>query len=134
MLKQEMFVPSFILWNVMLLSPKNDEIHLVVDKIAPEIAGFTETWLRQAIPDSVVNIAMYNIFRKNSRENPWVRVCVYIQNQMKADILLNIISPSFEDLWLKLRPRKLTRGISFIILGAIYQPPGSYDLGFYLFI
>ena len=47
---------------------------------------------------------------------------------MKVHILSNIISPSFEVLWLKLRPRKLPRGISLIILGAKYHPLGSYDL------
>ena len=60
-----MFAPRFILSNVMSLSPKIDEIRLVVNKIAPEIALFTETWLRQAILDSVVNIPGYNIFDKD---------------------------------------------------------------------
>ena len=40
-----MLVPNFILSNVMSLSPKIDEIRLVVNKIASEIAVFTETWL-----------------------------------------------------------------------------------------
>ena len=126
-----MFVPSFILSNVVSLSPKIDEIRLVVNKVAPKIAVFTETWLRQAIPDSVVNILGYNIFGKNRVVRTHGEVCVYIQNKKKVDILSNIISPSFEVLWLKLRPRKLPRGISLNILGAIYHPPGtpgSYDL------
>ena len=38
-------VPNFILSNVMSLSPKIDEIRLAVNKIASEIAVFTETWL-----------------------------------------------------------------------------------------
>ena len=49
----------------MSLSPIIDEIRLVVNKIAPEIAVFTETWLRQAIPNSVVNIPGYNITKIN---------------------------------------------------------------------
>ena len=60
-----MFVPSFILSDVMSLSPKIDENRLVVNKMAPEIAVFTETWLRQAIPDSIVNTPGYSIFRKD---------------------------------------------------------------------
>ena len=55
-----MFVPSFILSNVMLLPLKVDEIRLVGNKIAPEIAAvFTQTWLRQAIPDYAVNTLGY---------------------------------------------------------------------------
>ena len=44
----------------MSLPLKVDEIRLVGNKIAPEIAAFfTQTWLRQAIPDYVVNILGY---------------------------------------------------------------------------
>ena len=54
-----MFVPSFILW--VSLSRKKNEIRLAANKIELENAIFTETWLKQGIPDSVVNIARCNI-------------------------------------------------------------------------
>ena len=76
----------------MSLSPKIDKICLVVHKIAPEIAVFTETWLKEAIPNSVVNIPGYNIFRKDRTHGG---VCVYVQNQMEVDNLSNLIYPSF---------------------------------------
>ena len=38
-----MFVPSFILSNVMSLSPKIDEVRLVIKKTGVDIAVFTET-------------------------------------------------------------------------------------------
>lgn len=56
----------------MSLSSKIDEIRLVVRKIAPEIAVFTETWLKKAIPDSVVNISGFIIFRKDRLREPMV--------------------------------------------------------------
>ena len=123
-----MFVPSFILSNVMSLSPKIDEVRLVIKKTGVDIAVFTETWLKHVIPDSVVHIPGYNIIRKDRVERTHGGVCVYVQNQIKVEILSNLISPSFEVLWLKLRPRKLPGGISSIVLAAIYHPPGSDNL------
>ena len=112
----------------MSLSPKIDEVRLVIKKTGVDIAVFTETWLKHVIPDSVVHIPGYNIIRKDRVERTHGGVCVYVQNQIKVEILSNLISPSFEVLWLKLRPRKLPRGISSIVLAAIYHPPGSDNL------
>ena len=75
-----------------------------------------------------MHIPGYNIIRKDRVERTHGGVCVYVQNQIKVEILSNFISPSFEVLWLKLRPRKLPRGISSIVLAAIYHPPGSDNL------
>jgi hypothetical protein len=118
-----MFVPSFILSNVMSLSPKIDEVRVVIKKFKTgvDIAVFTETWLKHVIPDSVVHIPGYNIIRKDRVERTHGGVCVYVQTQIKVEILSNLISPFFEVLWLKLRPRKLPRGISSIILAGIYH-------------
>ena len=75
-----------------------------------------------------MHIPGYNIIRKDRVERIHGGVCVYVQNQIKVEILSNLISPSFVVLWLKLRPRKLPRGISSIVLAAIYHPPGSDNL------
>ena len=75
-----------------------------------------------------MHIPGYNIIRKDRVERTHGGVCVYVQNQIKVEILSNLISPTFEVLWLKLRQRKLPRGISSIVLAAIYHPPGSDNL------
>ena len=87
----QMFVPSFILSNVMSLSPKIDEVRLVIMKTGVDIAVFTETWLKHVIPDSVVHIPGYNIIRKDRVERTHGGVCVYVQNQIKVEILSNLI-------------------------------------------
>jgi hypothetical protein len=81
-----MFVPSFILSNVMSLSPKIDEVRLVIKKTGVDIAVFTETWLKHVIPDTVVHIPGYNIIRKDRVERTHGGVCVYVQNQIKVEI------------------------------------------------
>jgi hypothetical protein len=78
-----------------------------------------------------VHIPGYNIIHKVRVERTNGGVCVYVQNQIKVEILSNLIIPSFEVLWLKLRPRKLPRGISSIVLAAIYHLPGSDNLASY---
>ena len=45
---------------------------------------------KEAIPDSVMNIPGYNIFRKDRVERTHNGVCVYVQNQMKVDIVPNL--------------------------------------------
>ena len=117
-----------VLYYQMYNVPKIDEVRLVIKKTGVDIAVFTETWLKHVIPDSVVHIPGYNIIREDRVERTHGGVCVYVQNQIKVEILSNLISPSFEVLWLKLRTRKLPRGISSIVLAAIYHPPGTDNL------
>ena len=88
-----MFVPSFILSNVMLLSPRIDGIRLVVNKIAPEIAVFTQT--RQAIPDSVVNIPGYSKSRKDRVVRTHGGVCARVYTFKIKYILLTFNSVEY---------------------------------------
>jgi hypothetical protein len=50
-----MFVPGLILSNVMSLTPKIDKIRPFVTSTNAEVAVFTETWLKDSIPDSTVH-------------------------------------------------------------------------------
>ena len=52
-------------------------------------------------------------------------VCVYIRDNINFTILEDLEDPSFEALWLKLRPARLPRGFSCIVLGIIYHPPNN---------
>ena len=49
-------------------------------------------------------------------------VCVYIRDNINFTILEDLEDPSFEALWLKLRPARLPRGFSCIVLRIIYHP------------
>jgi hypothetical protein len=56
-----------------------------------------------------------------------VPVCVYVKNYIKYDILSELVSNDFEAIWLKLKPLRLPRGISCIILCNLYHPPKGND-------
>ena len=122
------FIPGIILSNVMSLSPKIDEMRPFVHNSGADIAAFTETWLKDSILDTVVDIPGYNIVRKDRVTRIHGGVCIYIRNQVKFTILHNELhNPSFEVLWIKLQPKRLLRGITGIIIGTIYHPPCSDD-------
>ena len=52
-------------------------------------------------------------------------VCAYIQDNINFTILEDLEDPSFEALWLKLRPARLPRGYSCIVFRIIYHPPND---------
>ena len=62
---KNLFLPSFLLSNVMSLSPKIDEIQHTIQNANLDFACFTETWLQSHINDSVVSIPGYNLFRRD---------------------------------------------------------------------
>ena len=68
------------------------------------IICITETWLSANIPDSNVSIPGYNFFRK---------------------LLNSCVEDDVESIWLSMRPYRLPRQITSIILSVIYHPPNS---------
>jgi hypothetical protein len=59
------FVPSILLSNVMSLVPKVDELALVVGNHNPYIICIIETWLKNQIPDDVVQTNNYTLLRRD---------------------------------------------------------------------
>ena len=121
------FVPGIVLSNVMSLAPKIDEIRPLVLNAAVDIAAFTETWLKDSILNTVVDIPGFKIIRKDRKHTIHGGVCIYVNNQIKTGILYELDNIQFEVLWIKLSPKRLPRGISSIIIGTIYHPPASDD-------
>ena len=48
-------------------------------------------------------------------------------NNINFTILEDLKNPNYEVLWLKLRPARLPRGYSSIVLGTVYHPPSAND-------
>ena len=120
-------VPSLYLSNVMSLVPKIDEIRYVAENANLDCVCITESWLRSHIHDNVVALSGFNVVRKDRVDTIHGGVCVYIRDNINFTILEDLEDPSFEALWLKLRPARLPRGYSCIVLGTIYHPPNNSD-------
>ena len=109
----------------MSLAPKIDEIRYVAQHANLDCVCITESWLRSYIQDNIVALSGFNLVRKDRVDITHGGVCVYIRDNINFTILEDLEDPSFEALWLKLRPTLLPRGFSCIVLGIIYHPPNN---------
>ena len=105
----------------MSITPKVDEIRFVVLDLKIDIAAFTETWLRYSIQDNIIDIPGYKIYIERTVMVGYMAVWDGIRTTILNDLHL----PTLEVLWIKLRPKRLPRGIPSIIAGTIYHPPSS---------
>ena len=122
------FVPSFLVSNVMSLAPKIDELRLFLQNANLDCVCITESWLRSHIHDNVVALKGFNIIRKDRAESEQGGVCVYVKDAIKFTILDDLHDPSFEMLWIKLRPTRLPRGCTSIVVVTLHHPPSASDL------
>ena len=121
-------VPKLMPTNVRSLAPKMDEISYFMLHNHVDLAFITETWLRESIPDSIIHIPGYTVFRRDRIRDNHGGVCIYV----KADHLRKfkqishiICCDDHEILWLHICPNRLPRGYSSIIVRVIYHPPSD---------
>ena len=93
--------------------------------------SITETWLTNNIPDSVVLMIEFSLVRKDRGDDRRdCGVCAYIKSSIGFTTIDELNNSSFESLWLYLRPNRLPRGFSCLIIGVIYHPPLEDDTNF----
>ncbi|KAK2565732.1 hypothetical protein P5673_010910, partial [Acropora cervicornis] len=92
-----------------------DEIAHTITSMDAELALFTETWLSSTVPDEPINMATRSSGSIASAGN------------MACSRLADYYHPGHEVLWADLRPRRLPRGFSNIIVGVVYQYPDADD-------
>lgn len=110
------------------MAPKIDELRQVIQNANLDCICITESWLRSHIHDNVVALNGFNIIRKDRVESEHGGVCVYVNDTINFAILDDLHDPSFEMLWIKLRPARLPRGCTSIVVGTLYHPPSASDL------
>ncbi len=112
----------------MSLMPKIDEIAHTIDIIKPDIVAFTETWLNEHVPDELVNINGYQLFRRDRTKRPHGGVCLYVKTSIQCMVLSDFHNAVHETLWVNLRPNRLPRVFSNVVVGVVYQPPDAHDV------
>ncbi|XP_022808365.1 uncharacterized protein LOC111345348 [Stylophora pistillata] len=120
-------VPSFLVSNVMSLAPNIDELRHVVLNANLDCICIAESWLRSFIHDNVVTLEGFNIIRRDRVESEHGGVCMYIKDTINFTVLVELQEPSFEMLWVKLRPFRLPGGCNFIVVGTLYHPQSVSD-------
>ena len=69
--------------NVMSIVAKIDEIFYTITNFQKiDIALFTETWLKNTVPSAAINMAGYNLYRRNRINRMHSGVCVFITFKM----------------------------------------------------
>ena len=106
----------------MSLAPKLDEVFDVITNANLDIACITETWLRDHIHDNIVSIPGYNLVRRDRIDVIHGGVCTYIKKGLKYTVLEDLYDDKIEAIWLQLRPSRLPRGLSSIIIANVYHP------------
>ncbi len=104
---------------------KVDEIQRITELNSAGIICITETWLSANIPDANVSIPGYNLFRQDRVHTTGGGVCVYLDDKIPCKLINSSVEEKVESIWLSIRPYRLPRQITSIILSVIYHPPNS---------
>ena len=119
---------------------KSPDLSAMLEQNNIDIACLTETWLTESNQDRMHfdNYVCFNLVRKSvQRASGGVSILV---KQGLPTININTNVPDhIECMWLAIRPKKLPRSISIIIVACLYYPgttsdyaPSQDDIIFYL--
>ncbi len=112
---------NLLICNIRSLAPKIDELDAVVCINHADIICITETWLSSAILDNVIALSNFNLFRNDRLGSIGGGVCAHINSNIYCRRLTEFESPTIESLWLLVRPKKLPRSVSVILLAVVYH-------------
>lgn len=121
-------MPSVLLSNVMSLTPKIDEVRIVLNDLNIDLGCIVESWLQEHIHDNIVAISGYNLVRRDRIGGQHGGICIYVRKSITYTVLENLSNLDFEVIWLLLKPSRLPRGITNIIVGIVYHPPSESHL------
>ena len=76
----------------MFLAPKIDEIAHAVQQQNIDIALFTETWLKESIPDDPISIEGLQLYRRDRKNQEHGGVCLYVKDSIQCKILQDLHS------------------------------------------
>ena len=126
-------MPRLLLTNVRSLIPKIDELEVVANVNEADIICITETWLTSDIPDSALSYSNFVLFRNDRTVSIGGGVCILVNKNIFCKRLIEFPNPNIESLWLSLRPRRLPRSVSIILVAVVYHStssgaPENYEL------
>jgi hypothetical protein len=100
---------------------KSDKTKRSVSFNQTDMVCITETWLSPAIPDNLVSLSNFNLFRNDRLVSNGGGVCAYINSNIYCRRIEEFENSSIESLWLSMRPKKLPRSVSVILLAVVYH-------------
>ncbi len=129
-------LPSIHLVNLRSLPNKTDK--LLLSQINKDFSNsaalcFTETWLNDAIPDSVLSLPVFQLFRadrdaESTGKSRGGGACFYINERWCTDVtvLKKKCCPDLETLFINCKPLYSPREFCSFILVSVYIPPQAH--------
>ena len=138
-------LPTFLLANLQSVgisgdNDKSPDLSVMLEQNNIDIACLTETWLTESNEDRMHfdNYVCFNLVRKNVLRASG-GVSILVKEGLSTNNLNINVPEHIECMWLSLRPKKLPRSISIIIVACLYYPgttseyaPSQEDIIFYL--
>ena len=118
-------IPSVIHANIHSVTTKLDELQAVVSINKSYIVCLTETWLNSNILNFACNLTDFTCYRNDQQSAMDGGVCVYVRTIHPCIRLQDFEDTEIESIWLKIRPHRLPRGTSSLLVAAVYHPPSS---------
>ena len=118
-------LPTLLVANVRSIINKIDELELVAQINQVEVICITESWLNTSVVDSMISLSNFIQFRNDRTYSCGGGVCIYIKEEIYCRRLEHFEDPAIESLWLLLRPKRLPRSISALLLAVIYHTTSS---------
>jgi hypothetical protein len=111
--------------NVRSLLPKIDELSAFASSTPMDIIAITESWLNEDIDNNILSINGFNIHRNDRSTGRGGGVCAYISSHIPSKRRQDLENSAYECMWVWLRPYRLPRPLSGIMLGLVYCPPDA---------
>ena len=113
-------------WVDSLINPSG-LLQKIAELNSASVICITETWLSPDIPDRCVSIPGFNLFRRDRIGSSGGGVCVYLDHEIPFNRLVSCDQSDVESIWISLRPHKLPREITSIILRVIYHSTSNKE-------
>ena len=107
------------------MNNKFDDLSCVLKDDNVDIACISETWLKEDIPNDVVGISGYIMYRHDRSHKRGGGVAVYVRDTIPHHTWPDLQDPEFESLWITLRPLRMPRMFSHITIAVLYHPPNA---------
>jgi exonuclease III len=117
-----------MLVNARSLPNKINEFEILVEMQEIDIVCVTETWLNDKMPDEAIDCLGMNLCSHDRTNGAGGGVAVFINNRIPFKVRADLISKSFECIWVTIRPAWLPREILRICIACVYLPPCQTDI------
>lgn len=111
--------------NLASLTAKFDLFLLEINNYKPAFILVTETHLHSLIPNSIINIPGYILYRLDRDNKRCGGVAIYVANQLNGWTIISKVNTKYQNntveaLWLDIQYRELS-----FLMACVYRPPSS---------